>query len=307
MRVLIAEDDLTSRTILAAVLGKAGHEVTEVTDGSAAWEKLQEADAPRLAILDWMMPGMDGLEVIRRVRALETDRPPYLIMLTSKSGKTDIIAGLEAGADDYLAKPFDVGELRARVEVGCRLIAMQEELYRTRDALAHEASHDPLTGVLNRRAIEKALARELARESRHRQGLAVGILDIDFFKRINDTYGHGVGDETLRGLVRLLEGGLRDYDYFGRIGGEEFLVIAIAGINDAWLLFERLRMIVADNPISTRAGDIAITVSIGLRSVRDGDTIDTLFLATDTALYRAKREGRNRVCLDGGEPSMSGG
>lgn len=128
MRILIAEDDVTSRTLLARVLQNVGHEVMETARGTEAWEKLREPDAPRLAILDWMMPEMDGLEVIRRVRARQIDRPPYLIMLTAKGEKEDIITGLEAGANDYLAKPFNAGELRARVEVGRRMIEMQDAL-----------------------------------------------------------------------------------------------------------------------------------------------------------------------------------
>jgi DNA-binding response OmpR family regulator len=128
MRILIAEDDFTSRTVLAGVLKKEGHEVMATINGAEAWQALQQPDAPLLAILDWMMPKMDGLEVVRRVRALQTDRPPYIIMLTTKGEKADIIAGLDAGANDYLSKPFDAGELRARVKVGRRMIEMQEAL-----------------------------------------------------------------------------------------------------------------------------------------------------------------------------------
>ena len=128
MRILIAEDDLTSRTVLAAVLRKSGHEVVEAVNGAEAWDELQKPDAPRLAILDWMMPEMDGLEVLRRVRGLGSARPPHVIVLTAKSGKADIVTGLDAGADDYLGKPFDAGELRARVEVGRRMVEMQDRL-----------------------------------------------------------------------------------------------------------------------------------------------------------------------------------
>jgi DNA-binding response OmpR family regulator len=128
MRILIAEDDFTSRGMLAAVLKKAGHEVVETVNGLEAWQALQEPDAPRLVILDWMMPEMDGLEVLRRVRALPADRPPYILMLTGKTDKAEVIAGLDAGANDYLAKPFDPGELRARVEVGRRMVEMQDKL-----------------------------------------------------------------------------------------------------------------------------------------------------------------------------------
>jgi len=128
VRILIAEDDFTSRTVLAGVLKKEGHEVTATVNGAEAWQALQQPDAPLLAILDWMMPEMNGPEVVRRVRSLPTNRPPHLIILTSKSDKDDIIAGLEAGANDYLAKPFHVGELRARIEVGRRMVEMQAAL-----------------------------------------------------------------------------------------------------------------------------------------------------------------------------------
>lgn len=128
MRILIAEDDFTSRTVLAGVLKKDGHVVTAMVNGAEAWQALQQSDAPQLAVLDWMMPEMDGLDVVRLVRTLPTDRPPYIIMLTTKGEKADIIAGLEAGANDYLAKPFDAGELRARVQVGRRMVEMQDAL-----------------------------------------------------------------------------------------------------------------------------------------------------------------------------------
>jgi len=304
MRILIAEDDLTSRNILAAVLRKVGYKVTETVDGAEAWEELQKPDAPRLVVLDWMMPAMDGLEVVRRVRALPTDQPPYIIMLTAKGEKADIIAGLDNGADDYLAKPFHPNELRARVGVGRRLVEMQSELRQARNELAHQATHDPLTGILNRRAIESVLARELAREQRHHNGLAVGICDIDHFKKVNDTHGHPVGDEVLCGVVRLLEGGLREYDCLARVGGEEFLVITPdVRANGEKEPFERLRRTVEEHPIPTRAGQISVTVSIGVRIVREDDTIEALLTAADAQLYRAKSVGRNRVCLDGAAPA----
>ncbi|MCX5829217.1 MAG: response regulator transcription factor [Deltaproteobacteria bacterium] len=125
MKILIAEDDLTSRTVLTAVLKKQGHDVAATVNGAEAWQAMQQPDAPRMAILDWMMPEMDGPEIVRRVRALQTDRPPYIIMLTAKGEKADIIAGLDVGADDYLAKPYDPGELRARIRVGQRILELQ--------------------------------------------------------------------------------------------------------------------------------------------------------------------------------------
>ena len=153
MQILIAEDDTTSRTVLAGFLKKSGYEVIETVNGAQAWDALQQPEAPALVILDWMMPQMNGPEVVRRVRVLPTDRPPYIIMLTARDKKIDIIAGLDAGANDYLAKPFDPGELRARVQVGRRMVEMQDALIQSRETMAHQATHDPLTGMLNRRAI----------------------------------------------------------------------------------------------------------------------------------------------------------
>jgi len=166
MRILIAEDDLTARTILAGVLKKWGCETLAVKDGLAAWEVLQQPDSPRLVILDWMMPGMDGLEVIRRVRARFVEQPPYIILLTSKDEKGDIISGLEAGANDYVRKPFDNEELFARIQVGERTLELQTRLYETQQSLAHLASRDSLTGILNRRAILEQLAKEIPRARR---------------------------------------------------------------------------------------------------------------------------------------------
>jgi two-component system, cell cycle response regulator len=296
MRILIAEDDFTSRIVLEGVLKKEGHEVTATVNGAEAWQVLQQPGAPSLAILDWMMPEMDGLEVVRRVRALHTDRPPYIIMLTTKGDKADIIAGLDAGANDYLSKPFDAGELRSRVEVGRRMVEMQSALIESLDALAHQATHDPLTGILNRQAILSHLHRELSRASRQGDMLAIGMCDIDHFKEINDTYGHQTGDDVLCGFTRILIEGLREFDLVGRIGGEEFLVIApMSAGAEGESLYERLCNKVAESSIMTRSGELSITVSIGVVWATAGGTMDEILEVVDSALYQAKDQGRNRV------------
>jgi len=300
MRILIAEDDFTSRTMLTGVLKKRGYEVVETVNGVAAWDALRQTDAPRLVILDWMMPEMDGLEVLGRVRAVQTERPPYVIILTARDETSDIVAGLDAGANDYLAKPFDPGELIARVQVGRRMVAMQEALIQSKQALEHQATHDSLTGMLNRRAIYDHLRKELSHAERHGDGLAVGMCDIDHFKQINDTYGHQAGDDVLSGLAQILRENLREYDLVGRVGGEEFLLIMPkkAG-TDPVPLFVRLCKRVAESKIMTRSGELSITVSIGVACEETGTPVDQILKEADAALYRAKHEGRNRVAYCG--------
>lgn len=300
MRVLVAEDDLTSRTILVALLKKWGYDPLAVPDGEDAWQVMAREDAPMLAILDWRMPGMDGVEICQRVRKRHAANPPYLILLTAKGDKADIVQGLEAGANDYVSKPYDSSELRARLEVGRRMVALQSELIAAKNALAHEAMHDPLTGAPNRRAILDALEKELMRKKRKTSTVSIGLCDIDHFKKVNDTYGHQAGDEVLQGFVKIVQKCLRGYDMLGRLGGEEFLVVApdSRGMPEEGL-YERLRGEVASRKIPTKMGDIPITVSIGVAAGDNGHTADSLLAAADAALYRAKAEGRNRVVYAG--------
>jgi two-component system, cell cycle response regulator len=297
MKILLAEDDFTSRSMLAAILKKWGYDPVVCEDGTIAWEALQKPDAPKLALLDWNMPGLDGLEVCRRLRKKEASDPSYVILLTGRDAKSDIVRGLEAGANDYIAKPYDNAELLARIRVGQRMLELQASLMETQSALAHQATHDALTGIFNRRAILDQLARELARTQRLGGRLSVGMCDIDNFKKINDTYGHLAGDEVLVAFAGCLQANLREYDYVGRYGGEEFLVIAAGstGQGDDGL-YERLRQQVAALEIKTRAGScVSVTVSIGTAPGTGKSTVDALLAAADAALYRAKAEGRNRV------------
>jgi len=301
MKILVADDSRISRTIISSILKKLGHEPVLTEDGHSAWNALQDPGAPKLAILDWNMPGMDGVEVCRKLRQLDTSDPPYIIIVTSRGEKGDIVSGLESGANDYIIKPFDNAELLARIRVGQRMIQLQSELNRARDALAYEAYHDPLTCALNRRAILSALERELSRARREGTILAIGLFDIDHFKKINDTFGHQVGDDVLRGLVKLLWGNLRDYDYLGRYGGEEFLVIT-PGQRSAPSesgLYGRLCDVVASRKLESRAGDLSVTVSVGVACGTRESTADTIIEAADSALYKAKNEGRNRVIYAG--------
>jgi two-component system, cell cycle response regulator len=296
MVVLISDDDLTTRTLLAGVLENNGYEVVKTACGIEALTVLNQPEAPQLVVLDWMMPGMDGLQVVEKVRSGKSDQPPYIILLTAKTEKSSIITGLDRGADDYLTKPFDTGELLARVGVGRRFVEMREALVESRKALEYQATHDPLTGMLNRRATLEQLQKEINRAARHGGSIAVGMCDIDNFKVVNDRFGHQTGDEILAGFSSTLMESLREYDTVGRIGGEEFLVITPMRPGSGYrTVFERLLTTVAARRIPTRSGFLSITVSIGVACAKPATSVDMLLEAADSALYKAKEDGRNRV------------
>jgi len=296
VRVLIAEDDPISRRLLEVTLAKWGYEVVSCPDGETAWDTLQQANAPSLAILDWMMPGMDGLQVCREVRQMMTEPYTYMLLLTAKSQKDDIIAGLEAGADDYLTKPFDASELRMRLRAGRRILDLQTELIFAREELRRQATYDSLTRLLNRAAACDLLQRELGRAEREHWPLSIILADIDFFKRINDTYGHLAGDAVLRETSQCMRSVVRPYDGIGRYGGEEFLLVLPGCDHDGALaLAERLRECVESNPMALAEGIVPITLSLGVASNDLTRDMEALIGAADTALYRAKHNGRNRV------------
>jgi two-component system cell cycle response regulator len=301
VRVLIAEDDPVSRRALEATLLKWGYEVVTCSDGAEAWQVLQSPDSPQLAILDWMMPGMDGAQICQEVRKRRKVPYVYLVMLTAKNQREDILVGLEAGADDYLVKPFNSLELKGRLRSGRRILDLQSELISAQDSLRYQATHDPLTGLWNRSGILSILNRELARASRVQSHLSVIMIDLDHFKDINDTLGHLAGDAVLQETARRMRGSLRSYDEIGRHGGEEFLVVAPGSTSaDASRLAERLCRFICENPIVVGADQIVtVCASMGVASNSECGNVneDKLLRVADMALYRAKRQGRNRVEL----------
>jgi diguanylate cyclase (GGDEF)-like protein len=300
MRVLIAEDEAVSRRLLAASLRRWGCEVQAVADGEQAWAALQAEDAPRLAVLDWMMPPPSGVDICRRLRAGREPQYTYVILLTARDRKEDVVEGLDAGADDYIVKPFDTEELRVRVNAARRIINLQTELLNTQRRLQREATHDALTGLWNRSAILEALDRELGRARREHNPLGVVLADLDCFKKVNDRLGHQAGDETLRQVAERMIDVLRGYDSLGRYGGEEFLlVLPHSDAYGAAERAERIRQRLAQEPIDLGRQSFRQTLSLGVTSSAEEPTanVDALVKAADAALYAAKRAGRNRVAL----------
>ncbi len=307
MRILIADDEAISRRLLEKTLARAGYEVTAVENGRLAVEQLRRADAPRLALLDWVMPELDGPGVCRELRKFPERAYTYVVLLTSKEAKEDIVTGLESGADDYLTKPFNADELKARLRTGERILNLEDKLVEAREQMRFKATHDALTTLWNRGAIMELLGRELARSRRESTCTIIMLGDVDHFKSINDTYGHPVGDEVLQEIARRLMSCIRSYDFVGRYGGEEFLVV----LNNCKPQFaetraEEIRAAICNLPVQTASGPLPVTMSLGLllSDHWGARPVAELLQEVDTALYAAKAAGRNCVRL--AKPEASG-
>jgi two-component system cell cycle response regulator len=298
-RVLVAEDDAMFRRILASWLTTWGYAVTMAQDGAEAWAILQQEIRPQVLILDWMMPAINGLELCGKVRERNQIPYQYILLATAKDAKQDLVRGLEAGADDYLTKPFDRSELKARLRACNRILTLQDDQIRAHEQLRFQATHDALTGSFNRGEILEMLRRELERGARTRTTTGILMLDIDHFKLINDTYGHLTGDAVLREVTQRVSKAVRSYDSVGRYGGEEF-VIVLPGCSREQVDqgAERVRAAVDNGPVWVNDARIAVTVSIGAAVTTNGAISDKEILAAaDAALYRAKRIGRNRTVV----------
>src|SRR6185436_17739285 len=298
MKVLVADDEAVSQRMLEASMRKWGYDVVTAKDGLEALQILQQPDAPNLAVLDWMMPGLDGVQLCREIRRRQAERYTYVVLLTGKNTKIDVVEGLDSGADDYVIKPYDAQELQVRLRTGKRILYLQEQLIAARESLREQATHDSLTGLWNRAAVFEILANELARQKRHGGSIAIAMIDLDHFKRINDDYGHQIGDQTLRAVAEAMTRCTRRYDAVGRFGGEEFLII-LPGCDkmNALSHAERVRAAISNLTVKVPGRFLTVTASVGVATVLAGSDIDSCLLirAADTALYRAKNNGRNCV------------
>jgi diguanylate cyclase (GGDEF)-like protein len=301
VKILIAEDDKISRMMLQKVFKGLEYEVVSACNGDEAWSILEEPDHPHLLVLDWMMPGMSGVDIVRRLRELPDGHTYYVIILTSLDTPKDTIFALEEGADEFISKPYNADTLRARVSVGRRIVALHETLTEKIRALAEAnetitrlAATDELTGLSNRRFFNDTFHKTLSAAQRHKVPLCFIMVDLDKFKLVNDNYGHDVGDKVLKVFAKTMISQTRIEDIPARWGGEEFVILLpLTPIDGAVLQANRLRNAFAAD--CERELSMSVTASFGVAQLRDDEDAEALIKRADKALYRAKNEGRNRV------------
>ena len=294
--VLLVDDDSATRILLKAWLDERLFEVTLANDGHEAWSFLEQGFRPKLVLLDWAMPKMDGIELCRKMRQLPQAYYPYILMMTDRHEKHEVAEALQAGADDYLAKPFDPGDLSARLHVAMRILELQDNLIHAREEYRLQAMKDALTGLWSRTAFLELFARKLDRAARARSQTGLMFIDLDHFKKVNDTHGHLVGDRVLKEFALRLRAHVRSYDFVGRYGGEEFC-IAFPDCNRAQLCnrAETIREAIATAPVHLPGCSISLTISIGATVAEpfQRKMPNFPFAIADLALYKAKSSGRN--------------
>jgi len=299
LKILIADDSEITRLMLYHKLSEWGYEIEVANDGEEAWEILCQENPPTLAIIDWMMPNMDGITLCKKIRENIKEPYIYMIILTMRNKKNDLIESMEAGADDFISKPFDADVLKVRLRAGIRILDLHNALISAREELRIQATYDQLTALFNRRAIMDMFNREISRASRESSPIGVLMVDVDHFKKINDNYGHPAGDIVLKEAANRMKDSVRTYDSVGRFGGEEFLVILPkCGMNEVMIVAERLKKSISSQNFDLDNESIKVTISIGATNIiPDSIKIDQDFIIqlVDTALYKAKKNGRDRI------------
>jgi len=297
VKILIADDSEMTRMILEGRLKQWGYEVINACDGQEAWGILQKKGRPRIALIDWMMPRLNGIELLKKIRQYIKEPYIYTILLTAKKGKDNLVEAMNAGADDFISKPFDPNILKVRLRAGARITKLQEELIAAREALRVQATHDSLTQLFNRSALMDMMSREISRSIRDQSSIGLLIVDIDHFKSVNDTFGHLVGDQVLKQLSSQMKTCTRQYDIIGRYGGEEFIILLPrCGKQEVLSVAERLRNSISNTLFETTAGPINLSISLGATWVTPSDQEcheEELIRIADEALYKAKNNGRN--------------
>jgi two-component system, cell cycle response regulator len=299
--ILLAEDDPVTRMLMTRFLKKAGYEVDAVANGSEALDRMTKRYYPML-VTDWEMPEMDGVALCKAVRNMQMDGYVYALLLTARDSKEHIIAGLEAGADDYLIKPVHEPELIARLNAGRRILNLEHSLRVANHRNRILSITDALTGSYNRRYLMEQLPRELERCRRYAYPLSVLMCDIDHFKQINDVRGHAAGDEVLQQFAARAQKAIRtNSDWVSRYGGEEFLIVLPETSREgAVSVAEKIRALMSATPFATRCDEVAVTASFGVASTGPSGPditlkVDALIRIADECLYRSKQEGRDRI------------
>jgi diguanylate cyclase (GGDEF)-like protein len=295
--IAIVDDDAAIRRLVRLFLNRAGFATIEASTGTEAREALRTRPWD-LAILDRKLPDMDGVVLAQEIKDHSEFRTRYIIMLTGEAEQEDKVQGLELGADDYITKPFQYPELLARIRAGKRIVDLQKELVETNRRLELLSITDGLTKLHNHRYFQDELARAFEESQRYQRPLSLAMIDIDFFKKVNDTHGHAVGDDVLKRAAALYRSSVRSTDLVARYGGEEFAVMMPeTALDDGIAFAEKIRQLVEETPLDTQIGPLPITVSIGVASVPHSriHTAKELIIAADKALYRAKKNGRNQV------------
>lgn len=304
MKILVADDDSISQKMIRRILEDLGHEVLIADDGLGAWEIIQ-TEKLRMVITDWVMPIMDGLELCRMVRQNQTNGYVFIFMLTTINESSGIIKGLEAGADDYLTKPFSRAEFAARLKTGLRILDLESSLQRANQKILQLSLTDPLTECYNKRYLLDQFPKEIRKIQRCHRPLSIIMCDIDHFKRINDIHGHPEGDRVLKEFSRRIAASIRkDFDWMARFGGEEFVVVLPETRLDQAMVFgERLRSVIAETPFDIEGTSLSITASFGITGFEatNGNVLpssEEVIKTADELLYRSKKDGRNRMTAE---------